>query len=127
MKVGDIYWAELPEVGGREQHGLRLVVVLQDKNYTRRLPTILVVPLTSTRAALQFAGTLPIAKTAQNGLSYDSVLLVFQIRVLDKNRFHERMGELSAQMLDQIFAELDRLSGRTSQPGASRPAQDDQS
>ena len=120
MNVGDIYWADLPEVSGREQHGIRPVVILQDQSYSRRLPTILFAPLTSTAAASKFAGTLPIAKTAQNGLAYDSVLLVFQLRVLDKSRFHARMGEVSAAMLDQIFAEFDRLTGR---PGILNPPQ----
>ena len=117
MKTGDIYWADLPPLGGREQHGLRPVVILQDRSYTRGLPTVLVVPLTSTSAALQFAGTLPIAKTIHNGLTHDSVLLVFQLRVVDRMRFHGKLGEVSPPMLDQMFAELDRLTGRL--PGNS--------
>ena len=121
MNVGDVYRAVLPEVGGREQHGPRPVVVLQDPRYGGRLPTVLVVPITKTAATLQFAGTLPIAKTDENGLTFDSVLLVFQLRVLDRNRFRERIGAVSPGVLAQIYAELDRLTGRPPAPSQGQP------
>jgi mRNA-degrading endonuclease toxin of MazEF toxin-antitoxin module len=53
-------------------------VILQHNEYAGRLPVVLVVPLTTARAAMRFAGTTLIRLTAENGLQQASVALVFQ-------------------------------------------------
>ena len=68
MSVGDIHWIDLPAANGREQRGRRPVVILQDDHYAGALPIVLVVPLTTARAAMRFAGTTLIRPTAENGL-----------------------------------------------------------
>jgi mRNA interferase MazF len=62
---------------------------------------------------MRFAGTTLIRPTAENGLRQASVALVFQIRAIDRHRIQERIGSVSAEVLHEIFAELDKLTGRT--------------
>jgi mRNA-degrading endonuclease toxin of MazEF toxin-antitoxin module len=61
-------------------------MVIQDEKYAGNLPTVLVVPLTSTRKALRFAGTTLIVATPESGLKNDSVALVFQCLAIDRNQ-----------------------------------------
>jgi mRNA-degrading endonuclease toxin of MazEF toxin-antitoxin module len=77
------------------------------------LPVILVVPLTTTQAALRFAGTTRIQPSTENGLRQVSVALVFQLRAIDRQGVEERIGSVSRTLLNEIFAELDKLTGRT--------------
>jgi len=71
---------------GHEQRGRRPAVILQDEQYAGELPVVLVLPLTTTRAAMRFAGTALIQPTAENGLRQGSVALVFQLRAIDRHR-----------------------------------------
>jgi mRNA interferase MazF len=66
--IGDIHWVQLPAANGREQRGRRPAVILQDDQYAGGLPVVLVIPLTTARAAMRFAGTALIRPTAENGL-----------------------------------------------------------
>ena len=112
VSVGDIHWVDLPAANGREQRGRRPAVVLQDDDYGGDLPVVLVVPLTTSRAAMRFAGTTLIRPTAENGLWQASVALVFQIRAIDRHRIQERTGTVNAEVLNAIFEELGKLIGR---------------
>lgn len=112
MIVGDIHWVELPAANGREQRGRRPAVILQDDQYAGGLPVVLVVPLTTARAAMRFAGTALILPTAENGLRQASVALVFQLRAIDRHRVQERIGSVGTAVLHEIFAGLDKLTGR---------------
>ena len=112
MNIGDIHWVELPSSSGSEQHGRRPAIIVQDESYAGRLPTVLVVPLSTTRRALRFAGTTLIKATADSKLRADSVALVFQVRVIDRNRIKNRIGTISAPDQDAVFKELDKLTGR---------------
>jgi mRNA interferase MazF len=86
MTIGDIHWVQLPAANGHEQGGRRPAVILQNDAYAGRLPVVLVVPLTTARAAMRFAGTTLIRPTAENGLQQASVALVFQLRAIDRRR-----------------------------------------
>jgi mRNA interferase MazF len=116
VSVGDIHWVDLPAANGREQRGRRPAVVLQDDDYGGNLPVVLVVPLTTARAAMRFAGTTLIRATAENGLRQASVALVFQLRAIDRGRIQERIGAVSAEVLNAMFEELGKLTGRSVQP-----------
>jgi len=113
VSVGDIHWVALPAVNGREQRGRRPAVVFQDDDYGGNLPVVLVVPLTTARAAMRFAGTTLIRPTAANGLRQVSVALVFQLRAIDRRRIQERIGTVSAEVLNTMFEELGKLTGRS--------------
>lgn len=107
MTVGDIHWVELPAANGH-----RPAVILQDDHYAGGLPVVLVAPLTTARAAMRFAGTALVPPTPQTGLPQPSVVLVFQLRAIDRGRVKERIGSVGEALLQQIFVELDRLTGR---------------
>ena len=113
MSVGDLHWVDLPAVNGREQGGRRPAVVLQDDDYGGNLPVVLVVPLTTARAAMRFAGTTLIRPTAENGLRQASVALVFQLRAIARGRIQERIGTVNAEVLNAMFEELGKLTGRS--------------
>ena len=113
MSVGDMHWVDLPAANGREQRGRRPAVVLQDDDYGGNLPVVLVVPLTTARAAIRFAGTTLIRPTAENGLRQTSVALVFQLRAMDRGRIQEYIGTVSAEVLNAIFEEFGKLTGRS--------------
>jgi len=112
VKVGNIYWVELPPAGGHEQKGRRPVIVVQDEDYAAGLPVVLVVPLSTSRRSMRFAGTVLIKATKMSGLRIDSVALVFQLRTIDRNRIRNKLGAISSNELHQIFLELDKLMGR---------------
>lgn len=113
MNVGDIFWVELPQAGGREQQGRRPALVIQDSLYAGALPTVLVIPLSSTKAALRFPGTSIIRASQLSGLRTDSVALVFQMRAIDKSRVSAQLGHATPDEMLQVFEELRKLTGRT--------------
>lgn len=111
MSVGDIHGVDLPAADGREPRGRRPAVMLQDDAYAGALPVVLVVPLTTTRAATRCAGTTLMRPTAENGLRQASVALVLQLRAIDRRRIQERIGSVREDVLNEIFAELSTLTG----------------
>ena len=98
MSVGDIHRVDLPAANGREQRGRRPAVILQDDHYAGTLPVVLVVPLTTTRAAMRFAETTLIRPTAENGLRQVSVALT-AVRAyhseVPRGRFERFLGFLA--------------------------------
>jgi mRNA interferase MazF len=112
MTAGDIHWVQLPTANGHEQGGRRPAVILQDDQDAGGLPVVLVVPLTTARAAMRFAGTTLIRPTAENGLPQTSVALVFQLRAIDRRRVQERIGHVGTAVLQEMFTEFDKLTGR---------------
>jgi mRNA interferase MazF len=62
---------------------------------------------------MRFAGTTLIRPTAENGLRQASVALVFQLRAIDRRRMQERIGTVSAEILNAMFEELGKLTGHS--------------
>lgn len=112
MKRGEVWRVRLPFGAGHTQSGERPAVIIQDNAFNVSLPTLLVVPFTSTQAALRFGGTLLVQPDSQNGLTMPSVALVFQTSALDKRSAVQRLGILDATSLDRILDLLDKLTGR---------------
>lgn len=112
MNIGDIHWVDLPGSGGRSQFGRRPAMVIQDDKYAGNLPTVIVVPLTSTQKALRFAGTTAIVATAESGLKNDSVALVFQCLAIDRNQIGQRIGNASQTECAAVLSELAKLTGQ---------------
>jgi mRNA interferase MazF len=113
VTIGDMHWAQLPAANGHEQRGRRPAVILQDDHYAGGLPVVLVVPLTTARATMRFAGTVLIQPTAENGLPQVSVALGFPLRAIDRRRVQERIGSIGDTVLRGMLAELDQLTGHT--------------
>lgn len=116
MSVCDIHWVDLPAADGREQRGRRPAVVLQDDSYGGELPVVLVAPLTTARATMRFAGTTLVRPTSENGLTQESVVLMFQLRAIDRRRIQGRIGAVSEEVLEVMFEVLGKLLGRSLQP-----------
>lgn len=79
MNAGNIFWVEFPAGAGRAQAGRRPAIVAQDAAASARLPTVLLIPLTTQQDALRFPGTLLIQPDKTNRLSRISVALIFQL------------------------------------------------
>lgn len=112
MNVGDVYWVEFLPRGGHAQTGRRPAIVIQSDARTASLPTALLIPLTTQMDALRFPGTVLVEASAQNGLRRASVALVFQLTAVDRRFVISRAGEISETTLQQIWAALDKLTGR---------------
>ena len=113
MKRGDIILVDLPQAdtSGHEQEGLRPALVVQDDATSNQLSVIMIVPMTSNLRALSFSHTILVQPSAQNGLSMPSVLLVFQLRAIDKRRIRKTLGTLETAIMEQVNAEMKKLLG----------------
>jgi mRNA-degrading endonuclease toxin of MazEF toxin-antitoxin module len=80
MDIGEIYTVEIPSSDGHEQAGPRPAIVVQAPQFENRLPTVLIVPLTSRLAAQAFPGTFVVHPDPEHNLAMTSVALVFQLR-----------------------------------------------
>jgi mRNA interferase MazF len=112
MQKGEVWRVQLPAVPGHTQAGVRPAVIVQEDKVTASLPTVLIVPFTGTKAATRFPGTVPVQPDGTNGLTVPSVALVFQLTAIDQRSSLQPLGVLDAAALAQIFAELDKLTGR---------------
>ncbi len=112
MQRGEVWKVDIPFTPGHAQAGERPAVIVQDDAFLATLPTVLIVPFTGSQRATRFPGTVLVQPDGQNGLTVPSVALVFQIRALDQHYCRHRLGVLDAASLDQIFATLDKLTGR---------------
>lgn len=101
IKRGELYYADLSPVVGSEQGGVRPVLVVQNDVGNKYSPTVIAAAVTSklTKAKLPTHIELP---SAQYGLARDSVILLEQIRTLDKRRLKERIGELNEMTMDKV-------------------------
>jgi mRNA interferase MazF len=114
VTLGAVHWIELPASVGHEQSGRRPGVIVQDDAYAAKLPVVFTIPLTTATSTLRFAGTVLVQPSDENGLRSPSVALVFQARAVDRRRIGDRLGSVSAGVLADIFAALDKLTGRRS-------------
>lgn len=101
IKRGEIYFADLSPVVGSEQGGMRPVLVVQNNVGNKFSPTIIAAAITSQleKAKLPTHISLPADKY---GLNKDSVVLLEQIRTLDKKRLKEKIGELPDPVMTKV-------------------------
>lgn len=100
MKRGEIYYADLGEVVGSEQSGIRPVVVVQNNMGNKYSKTVIVLPITS-RLKKELPTHVKISGN-KYGLEKDSVILVEQIRTIDKSRVICKAGKLDKMVLAEI-------------------------
>ena len=100
VKRGELYYADLSPVVGSEQGGIRPVLVVQNDTGNRYSPTVIAAAVTSKihKARLPTHIELPQAF----GLQKDSVILLEQIRTIDKKRLMSRIGELPATTMSKV-------------------------
>lgn len=106
MHRGDIYYADLSPVVGSEQGGIRPVLIVQNDVGNKYSPTVIAAAITSQTAKTKLPTHINIDAN-KCGLSKDSVVLLEQIRTLDKRRLKEKMGtldNLSMQKVDEALS-----------------------
>lgn len=101
IRRGDIYYADLSPVVGSEQGGLRPVLIIQNDIGNRYSPTVIAAAITSRLSKAHLPTHIDIY-AEQVGLAKDSVILLEQIRTLDKRRLREKMGHLDSIMMDEV-------------------------
>ena len=101
VKRGDIYYADLSPVVGSEQGGLRPVLIIQNDVGNRYSPTVIAAAITSRMGKTRLPTHIDIYAD-KVGLSKDSVILLEQIRTLDKQRLKEKMGHLDDRLMNEV-------------------------
>lgn len=101
VKRGDIYYADLSPVVGSEQGGLRPVLIVQNDVGNKYSPTVIAAAITSQISKTRLPTHIDV--TADRfGLSKDSVILLEQIRTIDKQRLKEKMGHLDENVMRRV-------------------------
>jgi mRNA interferase MazF len=101
IRRGDMYYADLPHGVGSEQFGCRPIVVIQNDSGNKHGNTVIAAIITSRTAHKAKLPThCPIK--AQQGLGRDSLVLLEQIRTIDKGRLKEYIGTLDAGAMSKI-------------------------
>ena len=101
IKRGEIYYADLSPVVGSEQGGIRPVLIIQNDVGNRYSPTVIAAAITSQTGKARLPTHINIAGGSV-GLSKDSVILLEQIRTIDKRRLREHMGRLDAAHMSLV-------------------------
>ena len=101
IKRGQIYYADLSPVVGSEQGGVRPVLIIQNDIGNRYSPTVIACAVTSQLTKAKLPTHIEVKK-GRYGLAKDSVILLEQIRTLDKRRLKEKIGELPINMMSRV-------------------------
>ncbi|MBR6782620.1 MAG: type II toxin-antitoxin system PemK/MazF family toxin [Clostridia bacterium] len=101
VRRGDIFYADLSPVVGSEQGGLRPVLIIQNDVGNRYSPTVIAAAITSRMGKTKLPTHIDVYAD-RVGLSKDSVILLEQIRTLDKRRLREKMGHLDEDVMAEV-------------------------
>ena len=101
VRRGDIYYADLSPVVGSEQGGVRPVLIIQNDTGNRYSPTVIAAAITSQTGKANLPTHITLAARSC-GLTRESVILLEQVRTLDKSRLRERMGRLDEPAMHQV-------------------------
>ncbi|WP_312940496.1 type II toxin-antitoxin system PemK/MazF family toxin [Oscillibacter sp.] len=102
VKRGDIYYADLSPVVGSEQGGVRPVLIIQNDTGNRYSPTVIAAAITSQTGKARLPTHIDLPMSDSRGLSKDSVVLLEQVRTLDKRRLREHMGHVDERVMEKI-------------------------
>ena len=105
IKRGELYYADLSPVIGSEQGGVRPILIVQNDTGNRYSPTIIAAAVTSKLTKAKLPTHIELSAN-EFGLPKDSVILLEQIRTLDKRRLKERIGELSLDTMQKVNVAL---------------------
>ena len=105
VKRGDIYFADLSPVVGSEQGGNRPVLIVQNDVGNKHSPTVIAAAITSRLGKTKLPTHIDI-RAERVGLARDSVVLLEQIRTIDKPRLGEKMGHLDDDVMSEVNAAL---------------------
>lgn len=103
IKRGDIFYADLSPVIGSEQGGLRPVLIIQNDIGNRYSPTVIAAAITSKLGKSKLPTHIEVICDEERlGLAKDSVILLEQIRTLDKQRLKEKLGHLNDTIMKKV-------------------------
>jgi len=114
VKRGDIFYADLSPVVGSEQGGVRPVLIVQNDVGNRYSPTVIAAAITSQKDKSKLPTHIELSSQSC-GLSRDSIVLLEQIRTIDKRRLKEHMGRLDESSMDRINHALEVSFGLNAQ------------
>jgi mRNA interferase MazF len=112
IKRGDIFYADLSPVIGSEQGGIRPVLVVQNDVGNKYSPTIIAAAITSQINKAKLPTHIEIS-AQEYGLAKDSVILLEQIRTIDKKRLREKIGHLDDELMEKVNEALNISFGLT--------------
>jgi mRNA interferase MazF len=101
VKRGDIYYADLSPVVGSEQGGMRPVLIVQNDTGNKHSPTVIAAAITSQINKARLPTHIELGAKSY-GLTKDSVILLEQIRTIDKRRLKEHMGRLDDSLMNRV-------------------------
>ncbi|MCL6602570.1 MAG: type II toxin-antitoxin system PemK/MazF family toxin [Paenibacillus sp.] len=101
VKRGDVFFAELSPVVGSEQGGLRPVLVIQNDIGNRFSPTVIIAAITAQIQKAKLPTHVEI-EAASHGFDRDSVVLLEQIRTIDKQRLTDKITHLDDEMMKRV-------------------------
>jgi len=101
IRRGDIYYADLRPVVGSEQGGVRPVLIIQNDMGNRHSPTVICAAITSRMNKAKLPTHVEI-RAEDYGIVKDSVILLEQIRTIDKSRLREKVCHLNSEALEYI-------------------------
>lgn len=105
---GEIYWADLNPVRGREQAGRRPVVVLSEDVFNSASETVIVMAVTSKEPSVHFPLTLELPPTI---LPKRSWVKISQVRTISVDRLERRMGRIETEDIAQLLEGLNEILG----------------
>lgn len=111
---GEVFYADLSPVVGSEQGGVRPVLILQNDIGNRHSPTVIAAAITSKLDKTRLPTHIGI-RAEDTGLAKDSIVLLEQIRTLDKHRLRERAGQITPEDQRRVDAALDVSLGLDAQ------------
>ena len=101
IRRGDIYYADLRPVIGSEQGGIRPVLIIQNDTGNKHSPTVIIAAITSKMNKAKLPTHVEVDSHKYNIIK-DSVILLEQIRTIDKKRIDERLGCLSSDTMEKV-------------------------
>lgn len=101
MKRGEIYKADLDPVLGSEQGGVRPVLIIQNDIGNLHSPTVIVAAITSRIKKPKLPTHVPIT-AEESGLERESLILLEQVRTLEKQRLQKRLGQVSPEVMARV-------------------------
>ena len=101
IRRGDIFYADLSPVVGSEQGGIRPVLIVQNDVGNRFSPTVIAAAITSHKDKARLPTHIQLNSTG-SGLAKDSIVLLEQIRTIDKRRLKEHMGRLDEHSMARV-------------------------
>jgi Growth inhibitor len=102
VKRGEIYYADLSPVVGSEQGGIRPVLVVQNDIGNKYSPTVIAAAITSQLNKSRLPTHIHLPQAEYNLLPKDSVILLEQIRTIDKTRLKEKIGDLPVKLMEKV-------------------------